>query len=199
MEDGPENPIMVADFTGCLMYINRNVYGFEDEPILLDKETTEYLIGLLKEPDLDRLPSATCFDEGTDFSDSAVYTIVLADGTEYKIGSALCYSLTVDDVYEHYHCLVINNYCYVVRDDEESHKDWWYTFIDLYQEQWDRDYAVHEVCYNEYYYRVTKIFDEERYKSNITELIEMYGVFESEDEYYEILAGIDDIMKYIIQ
>ncbi|MCD8345418.1 MAG: M56 family metallopeptidase [Oscillospiraceae bacterium] len=199
MEDGPENPIMVVDFTGCSMYINRHVYGFEDEPILLDKETTEYLIGLLKEPDLDRLPSVTCFGEDTDFSDSAIYTIVLANGTEYKVGGAHGYSMTVDNVYEGYNCFVINNYCYVVRDDEETYQDWWYTFIDIYQEQWDRDYAVHEVCYNEYYYRVTKEFDEERYKSNITELIEMYGVFESEEEYYEILAGIDDIMKYIKQ
>ncbi len=194
LEEGPENPLLDADFTGCQMYINRWVYGVEDEPILLDEEDTEYLIGMLQDMEIDRLPSSTGFSDGFEFT--GIYTIVLSDGSSYNIGSFGTYSRTVDWVDEYYYGVSINNDCYLMTDES---REIWLEFKKVFEEQYEKDTAVSSICYNEYYYRVTKEFDEERYKSNITELIEMYGVCESEEEYYEILTGIDDITKYIKQ
>ncbi|MCC8196975.1 MAG: M56 family metallopeptidase [Ruminococcus sp.] len=195
IEDGPENPLLDADFTGCSVYVERWVYGFFDEPALLDDESAENIISIIENMELDRLPiDFNVGETPAGASTASLYTIVMADGTEHSVGDIsadynISYTETVD-----YSCLIIDGYFYIMSDEGSRLL---LEFRQSWLEQYLHDTAVNGISYNEYKYNLVHSIGEWEYERNIQDLING-GIIESEEEYYEILAGIDDITKYVV-
>ncbi len=195
IEDGPENPLLDADFTGCSVYVERWVYGFFDEPALLDNESAENIISIIESMDLDRLPiefNVDIIPAGA--STESLYTIVLADGSEHSVGEISAdYNISPTERVD-YSCLIIDGYFYPMSDEgsrllSEFRQSWLGQYL--------HDLAVNGISYNEYKYNLVHSIGEWEYERNKQDLIDS-GIIESEEEYYEILAGIDDVTKYVV-
>ncbi len=195
IEDGPENPLLDADFTSCSVYVERWVYGFFDEPALLDDESAKNIISIIESMELDRLPIDFNVDEiPAGASTASLYTIVMADGIEHNVGEIstdynISYTETVD-----YSCLIVDGYFYLMSDESSKLLS---EFRQSWLEQYLHDTAVNGISYNEYKYNLVHSIGEWEYKRNMQDMIDG-GIIESEEEYYEILAGIDDITKYVV-
>ncbi len=195
IEDGPENPLLDADYTGCSVYVERWIYGFFDEPVLLDDDSAENIISIIESMDLDRLPIEINTDElAAGESTASLYTIVLVDGTEHSVGEIwtyynISYTERVDCS-----CLIIDGYFYLMSDEGSELLS---EFRQSWLEQYKYDLAVNTICRNEYKYNIVHSIFEYQYEETKQEMIDS-GVIESEEEYYEILAGIDDVTKYVV-
>ncbi|MCD7804549.1 MAG: M56 family metallopeptidase [Oscillospiraceae bacterium] len=195
IEDGPENPLLDADFTGCSVYVERWVYGFFDEPALLDDESAKDIISIIKSMELDRLPSEVNVEVvSTGSSTASLYTIVMADGTEHSVGEISPYYNISPTEEVNYSCLIVGGYFYIMSDEGSKLLS---EFRQSWLEQYRYDSAVNGISYNEYKYNLVHSIGEWEYERNIQDLING-GIIESEEEYYEILAGIDDITKYVV-
>ncbi len=195
IEDGPENPLLDADFTGCSVYVERWIYGFFDEPVLLDDDSAENIISIIGSMDLDRLPIEVNTDElAAGESTASLYTIVMADGTEHSIGEiSTYYNISYTEEVD-CSCLIIDGYFYLMSDEGSELLS---EFRQSWLEQYKYDLAVNAICRNEYKYNIVHSIFEYQYEETKQEMIDN-GVIESEDEYYEILAGIDDVTKYVV-
>ncbi|MCD7731815.1 MAG: M56 family metallopeptidase [Oscillospiraceae bacterium] len=195
IEDGPENPLLDADFTGCSVYVERWVYGFFDEPALLDDDSAKNIVSIIESMELDRLPSEVNVEVvSTGSSTASLYTIVMADGTEHGIGEISTYYNISPTEEVNYSCLIIDGYFYIMSDEGSKLLS---EFRQSWLEQYLHDTAVNGISYNEYKYNLVHSIGEWEYERNIQDLING-GIIESEEEYYEILAGIDDITKYVV-
>ncbi len=194
LEDGPENPLLDADFTGCSVYVERWVYGFFDEPALLDDESAENIISIIESMELDRLPSEIDIEGFVGYSTASLYTIVLADGTEHGVGevSAYYHSSPTEEVY--YSCLIVDGYFYLMSDEGRELLS---EFRQSWLKQYKHDSVVLAISRNEYKYNLVHSIGEWEYERNKQDMIDN-GSIESEEEYYEILAGIDDVTKHIV-
>ncbi|MCD8107122.1 MAG: M56 family metallopeptidase [Oscillospiraceae bacterium] len=195
IEDGTENPLLDADFTGCSVYVERWVYGCFDEPILLDDNSAENIISIIEGMELDRLPIEFNVDEfPAGESTASLYTIVLADGTEHSIGEiSSYYNISYTEKVD-YSCLIIDGYFYLMSDEGSELMT---EFRQSWLEQYKYDLAVNTICRNEYKYNIVHSIFEYQYEETKQEMIDN-GYIESEEEYYEILAGIDDVTKYVV-
>ncbi len=195
IEDGPANPLIDADFTGCSVYVERWVYGCFDEPILLDDDSAENIISIIEGMELDRLPIEFNVDEFPDGESTAsLYTIVLADGMEHSIGEISShYSISYTEKVD-YSCLIIDGYFYLMSDESS---ELLLEFRQSWLEQYKYDLAVNMICRNEYKYNIVHSIFEYQYEETKQGMIDN-GYIESEEEYYEILAGIDDVTKYVV-
>ncbi len=193
IEDGPENPLFDADFADCSVYVERWFYGF-DEPALLDDESAKNIISIIESMELDMLPSELDLDGFAGYSTASLYTIVLADGTEHSVGevSAYYHSSPTEEVY--YSCLIIDGYFYLMSDEGRELLS---EFRQSWLEQYKQDSVVLSISRNEYKYNLVHSIGEWEYERNKQEMIDN-GSIESEEEYYEILAGIDDVTKHIV-
>ncbi|MCD7889184.1 MAG: M56 family metallopeptidase [Oscillospiraceae bacterium] len=195
IENGSENPLLDADFTGCSVYVERWVYGFFDEPALLDDESAEDIISIIESMELDRLPSEVNIEVVfTGSSTASLYTIILANGTEHSIGEISPYYNISPTEEVHYSCLIVDGYFYLMSDEGSKLLS---EFRQSWLEQYRYDSAVNGISYNEYKYNLVHSIGEWEYERNIQDMING-GIIESEEEYYEILAGIDDITKYVV-
>ncbi|MCD8006163.1 MAG: M56 family metallopeptidase [Oscillospiraceae bacterium] len=194
IEDGPENPLLDADFTGCSVYVERWVYGFFDEPALLGDESAKNIISIIESMDLDRLPSEIDIEGFAGYSTASLYTIVMADGTEHGVGKVSAYYHVSPTETEDYSCLIIDGYYYLMSDEGSELMT---EFRQSFHEQYCYDLVVLRISRNEYKYNVVHSIGEWEYEKNKQEMIDG-GSVESEEEYYEILAGIDDVTKYVV-
>ncbi len=195
IEDGPENPLLDADFTGCYVYVERWIYGFFDEPALLDDDSAENIISIIESMDLDRLPSEIDIEGFAGYSTASLYTIVMADGTEHGVGEVSAYYHISPTETTDYSCLIIDGYFYLMSDEGSKLMT---EFRQSWLEQYKYDKAVNSISRNEYKYNVVHSIGEWEYERNKQDIIDNSGIIDSEEEYYEILAGIDDVTKYVV-
>ena len=185
--ESPANPLIGADFDGCSVYVTHDFYGY-DEPTLLDEEQIASIVELIQEMEIDELPSVvwSVVPDGDYWGDE--YILVLSDGTEYAIGSG---STSLPDGYgEDVDFLIIDGYYYVTQSNV-------YEFEEVWRETYIHDEIVSKICYNEYKYNIVCSIGEWEYERNIQNLVEAYSSVESEEDYFEILSGIDDVTKYV--
>ncbi len=188
--------ILDADFTDCTVTVARmfDVQALND-PITLDDDDLTEFIAAIENAEIGEEPVEL---EGFDADSVTIhYTIALSDGSEIDLGS-----------YEEY--IVVNGELFTIDEDSldaiESY------FLEIYAE----DYKLHEICYAEYKYETgewtTACYNEVRYKipRNSFYIADPDGNYFStgdweertareQAELDEILAGIDDIMPYVLK
>ncbi|MCD7784892.1 MAG: hypothetical protein LUH18_04845 [Oscillospiraceae bacterium] len=184
------------DFSNCTVTVTRmfDVQALND-PINLEGDEYTDFISAYKNADIGAEPT-----ELEDFDADSVtthYTITLLSGTVIKLSS-----------YEDY--IVVNGELFTI--DEESLAKIESYFLEIYSE----DYKIHEICYAEYKLEsgewTEDCYDEVRYKipRNSFYIADPDGNYFStgdweertareQAELDEILAGIDDIMPYILK
>ncbi|MCD7771950.1 MAG: hypothetical protein LUH23_07690 [Oscillospiraceae bacterium] len=190
------NPLLNADLTDCTVTVARmyDVQALNDPITLSDDELSE-LVGTIESAEISEEPV-----ELEDFDADSVtthYTIALSDDSEIELST-----------YEEY--IVINGEPFTIDEDSldaiESY------FLETYSE----DYKIHELCYAEYKLQTGEwteaCYNEVRYKipRNSFYISDPDGNYFStgdweertareQAELDEILAGIDDIMPYILK
>ncbi|MCD8007233.1 MAG: hypothetical protein LUF29_09805 [Oscillospiraceae bacterium] len=188
--------ISTADLTDCTVTAARmfDVQALNDPIALTDDDLTE-LIAAIENAEIAEEPT-----ELEDFdSDSVVthYAIALSDGSEIELSS-----------YEEY--IVINGELFTI--DEESLSQIESYYLEIYAE----DYKIHEICYAEYKLQTGEwseaCYNQVRYKipRNSFYIANPDGNYFStgdweertereQAELDEILAGIDDILPYVLK
>ncbi|MCD8344743.1 MAG: hypothetical protein LUC38_02115 [Oscillospiraceae bacterium] len=190
------NPLMNASLTDCTVTVTRmfDVQALND-PITLEGDELTDFISAYKNAEIGVEPV-----ELEDFDPDSIvthYTITLSDGSEIKLSS-----------YDEY--IVINGELFTI--DEESLDAIESYFLEIYAE----DYKLHELCYAEYKLQTGEwtenCYNQVRYtiprKSFYIE--NPNGAYFStgdwgertareQAELDEILAGIDDIMPYVLK
>ncbi len=190
------NPLLNADLTDCTVTVARmiDVQALND-PINLEGDDLTELIAAIENAEIgEESVELEDFD-----SDSVVthYTVTLSDGSEIELST-----------YEEY--IVINGEPFTI--DEDSLDEIESYFLETYAE----DYKIHELCYAEYKLQTgewtTACYNEVRYKipRNSFYIANPDGNYFStgdweertareQAELDEILAGIDDIMPYVLK
>ncbi len=160
-------------------YLKNYDFSYLSDEILALKmtdEQKELFFEYLESTNMDNLPS---IDDSMYYGGTLVTAYIVVVGEEE-------YAITFD-----YDYIVIagDRYHYDYDKDVENE------LLSFYYEVYDEDEKVNAVCEIEYAYTTGELTDEE-YEEKMQDLI-TEGFIDSEEEYSEILSGVDDITKYV--
>ncbi|MCD7823185.1 MAG: M56 family metallopeptidase [Oscillospiraceae bacterium] len=170
--NSPVNPLIDADYSGCIVFIHHYGWGGVTDQIIMDDEDTAAFVACLENADMDSTPTV---DENVLLGGwTQEYTV------ELNTGELISVSFTRRDSYY----IVIDDYFYVIDYDSYT------TLIAYYDEVYLDDAQKCYVSSVEYDYLSGNLTEGE-YASEKQNLIDV-GAIDSEEEYYEILSELDD-------